>query len=182
MASRRRAKSIWLSAIAAAVLAGSAAAGAASARYQAQDGTWGLSYPQGWEVVSSRDGRAVAFVAPAVVAGGARLHPSLVVSALTVPAGTTEAIVQQIAAEAFVRGVPGALLLGRETLRAADGHPIAIGYYGAPAQQAPPLYLVVGIALRTRVYVLLGTTSSALPDYRRQAAVFRTLVASFRGR
>lgn len=182
MASRRRAGSIWLSAIAAAVLAGSAAGGAASARYQAPDGTWEVSHPQGWEVVGSRDGRAVAFVAPAVVVGGARLRPSLVVSMLAAPAGTREAVIQQTAAQAIVHGMPGAALLGEEALTAADGRPVSIRYYSVPGQQAPPLYLVVGIALRSRVYVFLATTSSALPDYQQQAAVFRTLIASFRGR
>lgn len=182
MASRRRAKSIWLSAMAAAVLAGSAAAGAASERYQAQDGAWELSYPQGWEVVGSRDGRAVAFIAPAVVVGGARMRPSLVVSTLAAPAGTAEAAIQQTAAQAIMHGMPGAVLLGQEVLTAADCRPVSIRYYSVPGRQGPPLYLLVGIGLRGRLYVLLATTSSALPDYRQQAAAFRMLIASFRGR
>jgi len=182
MASRRWGKSIWLSVLAAAVLAGSAAEGAASTRYQARDGTWEVIYPQGWEVVDSRDGRAVAFVAPAVVVAGARLRPSLVVSTLTAPAGTPELLIQQTAAQAVVRGMPGAVLLGQEALTAADGRPVSIRYYSVPGQPGPPLYLVVGIVLRSRLYVLLATTSSALPGYRQQAAVFRELIVSFRGR
>jgi hypothetical protein len=78
--------------------------------------------------------------------------------------------------------MPGAVLLGEETVTAADRGPLWIRYYAVPAQQAPPLYLVIGIALRGSLYVLLGTTSSALPDYRQQAAVYRAMMASFRGR
>jgi len=59
---------------------------------------------------------------------------------------------------------------------------VSIRYYAVPAEQAPPLYLVVGIAIRGRLYVLPGVTSSALPDYRQQAAVFRASMGSFRGR
>ena len=103
-------------------------------------------------------------------------------STLAVPAGLTGAVVQQVAAQAIAQGMPGAVLLGEETIAAADGQAVLIRYYSVPAQQAPPLYLVVGIALRGRLYVLLGTTSSALPDYRQQAAVFGASMASFRGR
>jgi hypothetical protein len=151
-------------------------------RYQARDGAWEVSYPQGWEVVDSRDGRAVAFVAPAVVLGGARLRPSLVVSTLAAPAGTPEAVIQQTAAQAIVHGMPGAVPLGQEVLTAGDGRPLSIRYYSVLGHQGPPLYLIVGIVLRSRLYVLLATTSSALPDYRQQASVFRALIASFRGR
>jgi hypothetical protein len=164
------------------VVLGVSSAVAAGVRYQAPDGSWELSYPQGWEVVASRDGRAVAFVAPAVAVGQARLRPSLVVSALAVPAGLAEAAVKQVATQAVTQGMPGAVLLGEETITAADGGVVWIRYYAVPAQQAPPLYLVVGIAMRGRLYVLLGSTSSALPDYRQQAAVFRASMASFRGR
>lgn len=182
MVSRRPGKLIWLSALVAAVLAGSTAGGATSARYRAADGTWEMSYPQGWEVVGSRDGHAVAFVGPAVILGQARLRPSLVVSILAVPPGVTETAVQQIAAQAVVQAMPVAMLLGEETMTAADGRLISTRYYSARVQQAPPLYLVVGVAVRGRVYVLLGATTSALSDYRQQAAVFRMLIASFRGR
>jgi len=164
------------------VVLGVSPAVAAGVRYRAPDGSWELSYPQGWEVVGSRDGRAVAFVAPPVAVGQARLRPSLVMSALAMPAGLAEAAVKQVATQAVTQGMPGAVLLGEETIAAADGGVVWIRYYAVPAQQAPPLYLVVGIALRGRLYVLLGVTSSALPDYRQQAAVFRASMGSFRGR
>jgi hypothetical protein len=125
----------------------------------------------------------VAFVAPAVAVGGARLRPSLVVSALAVPAGLVETAVKLGATQAVTQGMPGAVLLGEETITAADRGAVWIRYYYAvPAQQALPLYLVVGIALRGSLYMLLGTTSSALPGYRQQAALYRAIMASFRGR
>jgi hypothetical protein len=124
----------------------------------------------------------VTFVAPAVAVGQERLRPSLVVSVLAVSVGVSEAAVKHVATQAVTQGTPGAVLLGEETIAAADGGSVWIRYYVVPAQRIPALYLVVGIAMRGRLYVLLGTTSSALPDYRQQAAVYRAMMGSFRGR
>jgi len=69
-----------------------------------------------------------------------------------------------------------------ETVAAADGYPLWIRYYAAPAQHGPPMYLVAGVALGGRLYVMVGSTSSAPRDYRQQAALFRASMVSFRGR
>lgn len=164
------------------VVPAAASAAIAWARYVAADGSYELHYPRGWDVVPSDDGRAVAIVGPPVMAAGVKLRPSLVVSVVTVPPAATWAVVQQTAAQAIAQALPQAAVLGEETVAAADGYPLWIRYYAAPAQYGPPMYLVTGAALRTRLYVLVGSTSSALPDYRQQAGLLRASMVSFRGR
>jgi hypothetical protein len=51
-----------------------------------------------------------------------------------------------------------------------------IYYYSPPGQQGPGLYTVLGLALRRKLYTLVGTTTTALQDYRQQAAAFRAVV------
>lgn len=144
---------------------------------------WALFHPVGWDVVPSRSGGAVAFVAPARPAGGISVRPSLLVSASAVPAGTSEATILQVAAQGTVQALPGSRLLGEETAAAGDGKRVHLRYYSQSAVGGGlPMYLVLGVAVRGQSYVLLGATSSALPDYREQAAVFRTMILSFRGR
>lgn len=128
----------WLLVFLTLLVAAGPAFGAGVAAYQAADGSWGLVYPAWWEVAASRDGQAVAFVAPAVVVGQGRLRPSLVVSALPTPPGAKEGMVQQVEAQALAQGMPGAVLLGEEALAAADGRPVAVRYYSVPSGQAPP--------------------------------------------
>jgi hypothetical protein len=172
---------VLLVAIAAAPLQASAQAG--QAVYRSPDGSWSISYPSSWEVGSSSGGSAVAFLAPAVSAGGSRFRPSLVVSVSRLEAGVPAARVLEVARTAFERGVRGATLLGQETLRASDGGPVNVLYYFSPGERRlPGLYFVVGVVVRQRLYTMIGTTSTVLPDYRQQAARFRAVMSTLRAR
>lgn len=177
---------VWLSVLfvlflAAVVVPVSAQSGTAT--YRAPDGSWSISYPASWEVSGSSQGRAAAFLAPAVQLGSARFRPSLVVSVSPVDQGVPEAGVVGVARAAFERSVQGAQLLGQESLRTSDGGSLAVLYYYArPDRRLPGLYFVVGVALRHRLYTMVGTTSTGLPDYRQQAAQMRAVMATLRAR
>lgn len=157
------------------VLAAAALAGPAGWEVYRSPADWSISYPAGWEAAGS--GPAAAFLAPPVRVSGASFRPSLVVSVSRGDAGVSADRVVEVARAAFERATPGVRFLGQEVLRTASG-PLVVLYYHSP----PGLYLVLGVAVRDRLYVMLGTTSVALPDYRQQAAVFRAMMASLRGR
>jgi len=171
-----------LVALIAALLAGLASpglAGAQQATYTARDGSWSVVHPASWEVTQSRDGGAVAFLAPAVQVAGTRFRPSLVVSSSAVEPGVTQERLAEVARAAFERSLPGAQLLGKEQLTARDGgRVLLLYYYSPPGQQGPGLYTVLGLALRRKLYTLVGTTTTAIQDYRQQAAAFRAVVLS----
>ena len=145
--------------------------------YRSPDG-WSMSYPAGWEVASA--GSAAAFLAPPVRVSGASFRPSLVVSVSRVDPGVTSERVVEVARAAFERATAGVRLLGQETVRTPSG-PLLVLYYHSPADRGlPGLYFVLGVAVRDRLFVMLGTTSLGLPNYRQQAAGFRAMMASLR--
>lgn len=159
--------------------AASLAAQGAFLTYRAPDGSWSISYPASWEVSGSGEGRAAALLAPAVQLGSVRFRPSLVVSVSPVDQGVPEAGVVGVARAAFERSVQGAQLLGQESLRTSDGGSLAVLYYYArPDRRLPGLYFVLGVALRQRLYTMVGTTSTGLPDYRQHAAQMRAVMAT----
>jgi len=149
------------------------------ATYTAKDKSWSVVYPASWEVTQSGDGRAVAFLAPPVRVAGTHFRPSVVVSSSTLDAGVTEDRVAEVARIAFESSLPRARLLGQEQAAARDGGRVLVLYYYVPPdRQAPGLYTVVGLALRRKLYTLVGTATTAVPDYRQQAARFRAIVLS----
>ncbi len=169
-----------------AVSAASALAGPAVqwVSYTSPDGRWGVDYPATWSVTRSRDGAAVAFLAPPVQVGPTRFTPSLVVSSSRVDPGVPEDQVVRISGEAFERAVPGSRLLGRELVRSRDGRSVTVLYYYLPSSgRMPGLYVVLGVAPRTeRLYTVIGTTSTGLAEHRTQAAQFRAVILSLRAR
>jgi len=159
-------------------LAAAAVAGPAGWEVYRAPAGWSISYPAGWEVAGS--GPAAAFLAPPVRVSGASFRPSLVVSVSRVDRGTPAERVVEVARAAFERATPGVRLLGQETVQAASDQISVLYYHSPPDRGMPGLYFVLGVAVRDQLYVMLGTTSTALQDYRQQAAVFRAMMASLR--